>query len=416
MKLTSEDLTITCVNITPLLSHAYEMIREDEDDYEIFNPSVVYDLKHGVHIVAARVFISHKGLNNRKSWVGRNLTIFCRIDSNFKELRAGFNIVSSLLGCQYRSSAISQDGSCVGSEDVRIQFHGDTLWAIGNEEVRGERKVVLAEIDRSTFDVIRSGIACPEVQTAFEKNWSLFERGGKWYVLYKLSPLETISIHGKTPLDGRSKKKTNSPTILDSIVDTFQRVTEYNVEIRNRTSPVSIGNGRYLCMGGVVVDWRATDSKINNLLVPGISSGESEYDRFDQEYWSKKYAKLYLCFFFVFNMDGGEITIEAISSFFQLPSKESTDELVVFPTTLSLRDKKSVVVSYGVGDNRSYVCILPFGLVELMLQPSEDAVLFQTLNLFPDELIHVCRVARRVLGFKDNPGSFLLRDALKERE
>jgi hypothetical protein len=202
--------------------------------------------------------------------------------------------------------------------------------------------------------VIRSGIACPEVQKAFEKNWSIFQRGGEWRILYKLSPLESISTKGDTVFDGIAKQKVHPKSILDDIVETFKRVMGYNVEVRNRTSPVGIGNDKYLCLGGLVVDWQKTDSTVNNLLVPGIASGESDYSDDDRLFWSEKYIKLYLSFFFVFRVRGSEISVEAISSFFQLPSKESPDDLVVFPTTLSVREK-SVIVTYGVADDRSYI-------------------------------------------------------------
>ena len=412
MNLKSSDLTITAVNLTSLLKRAYEAERRGvEDDYELFNPSVVYDAKRGVYVAAARVFVSPAGLTNRRSWEGKNQTLICRMDTGLKELRRGSKLLSSLLGCEdsfYRSSAISRNGGCVGTEDVRLQLNGDRLYAVGNEAMRGERKVVMAELNPETFRVKKAGIICEDVQKAFEKNWAVFEADGRWHILYKLTPLETISCNN--PFEGTSKLKTHPSTILDEISHTFQKVTGYRAEIRNRTAPVLIRRDTYLAMGGLVLDWNSTDPTINNLLVPGIASGESEYSAFDASYWSDRYHKLYLCFFFVLKKVGSGFEIDCLSSFFQLPTKESKDELVVFPTTLDLQGNK-VLISYGVGDNRCYLASIPFPLVELMLQDSKNAQLFQGLNVNPDEPIHVARVARRVLKLDDRPSQYLLRDA-----
>ena len=51
-------------------------------------------------------------------------------------------------------------------------------------------------------------------------------------------------------------------------------------------------------------------------------------------------------------MNSKEIT--EISPFFQLPNYESKQELIFFPTSIYLDDKKYVNISYNVGDNRSY--------------------------------------------------------------
>ena len=133
-------------------------------------------------------------------------------------------------------------------------------------------------------------------------------------------------------------------------------------------------------MGGLVLDWKASDPQVNALLVPGIVSGDSDYSDDDAAYWGEKYHKLYLSFFYVFKINGSDIKIDALSSFFQLPTRESRDELVVFPTTRTLHDK-DVVISYGAGDNRSYVASIPFPLVELMLQDADNALLFKGLNI-----------------------------------
>ena len=406
MNLKSSDLTITAVNITPLLKTAYQKANGSIDgDYEIFNPSLIYD--NGEYIACARVFLSRKGMNNRKSWEGRNATVFTRLDTDLRKVKGKCVVVSSLLNVAYRSSALSEFHP--GTEDVRIQVVDGKLWAIGNEKVGRERKVVTARMDKQTFEIIHADVVFEDEQSSFEKNWSVFLRDGRWNVLYKLSPLETMTSSNNL-FAPSAKRRRHSPSILDTVSETFRKVTGYNAEIRNRTSPVRIGKDTYLAMGGLVLDWKASDPQVNALLVPGIVSGDSDYSDDDAAYWGEKYHKLYLSFFYVFKMNGSDIKIDALSSFFQLPTRESRDELVVFPTTLTLHDK-DVVISYGVGDNRSYMASIPFPLVELMLQDADNALLFQGLNISPDEPIHIARVARRVLKLDDRPSKYLLRDA-----
>ena len=410
----ASDLRIECINITPLLRKAYKSAIGGEarrQSYEIFNPSVVFDRSSREFVAAARVFISANGTNNRRSWSGTNRTVLTRLDESMTWLRGRAAVVHSLLDVAYRSSAIAKEKA--GTEDVRLMLQDGGLWAVGNELVLAgggkRRQVVAAELDGKTFRVLRSGVVCKSAQGDFEKNWSIYRAEGGWRCLYKLSPLETISIEGSL-LEGKAEKGSHHPSILDEVVAAFERrVTGLTVEVRNRTSPVKVGQNSFLCMGGCVIDWVDADAKVNAILVPGVNAGLSSYDAFDSEYWGKKYTKQYTAFFFVFSHrgnDGKRVSIDAISSFFQLPTSESRDDLVCFPTTLTLKDD-TVVCSFGSGDNRSYVCILPRTLVDLTLQSARSAVLFQTINVTPDELINTCRIARRANRMPDEMKDFL---------
>ena len=421
MKLTSADLVITAVNITSLLKEAHKKAAQASQqakapNVNVFNPSLVHE-EGGGYIAAGRVLLSSRG---------SVVTVLTRIDAELTRLRGKQVVISTLLpgdsnACD-ANALPSPPGGCTGTEDMRLRLSGGRLWVTGNEMVEGERKVVMAELHPASFEVIRSGVLCEDFQGDSEKNWGVFRTEGKWNILYQLSPLETFAIAGKNPLERKSERKRQEATILDRVVAAFKDVTGYVVKIQNRTSPVEVRHGLFLCMGGLVMDWQASDPQVNGMLVPGIKGGASQYDADDQKHWSEEYHKLHLCFFFVFKMTaGGEVRIEAITNFFQLPTRESRDELHVFPTTLTLvstskggetNSKQEVVVSYGVGNDRAYVAKIPYPLIELMLQDSEHAQLFQGLNVNPDEPIHVARVARRVLKLDDRPKEYLLRDAL----
>ena len=61
-------------------------------------------------------------------------------------------------------------------------------------------------------------------------------------------------------------------------------------------------------------------------LIPALQT--SDYSQTDKDYFYRFY-KYYLGFFYILDMNKQEIT--KLSPFFQLPSKESKQELIFFP-------------------------------------------------------------------------------------
>ena len=100
-------------------------------------------------------------------------------------------------------------------------------------------------------------------------------------------------------------------------------------------------------MGNLVLDYKDSID-LNKFLIPTID--KSKYDKKIKNNF-KRFYKFYLGFFFILDMNKGEIT--KLSPFFQLPSKESKQELIFFPTTIC-------------EDNKGFIDIIVWGIIDLI--------------------------------------------------
>ena len=91
-------------------------------------------------------------------------------------------------------------------------------------------------------------------------------------------------------------------------------------------------------------------------------------------------------------MNKQEIT--KLSPFFQLPSKESKQELIFFPTSMYQDKDNFLHISYSLGDNRSYVCKLHSEVVKASLYDKENIDIHMNFNINPNYYLELLRTLR----------------------
>ena len=166
------------------------------------------------------------------------------------------------------------------------------------------------------------------------------------------------------------------------------------------------GKGRGCpCKNSATVEGYCPDYKkntdLNKYLIPSID--DSDYDENDKEYF-KKYFKLYLGFFFCLDMNKVEIT--QLSPFFQLPSNESKQDLIFFPTTIYEDNNQFLNISYSLGDNRSYVCKLHSEVIKTSLYDKNNIDMHMNYNVNPNYYLELLRTLRIVNKFSPSPKDF----------
>lgn len=90
--------------------------------------------------------------------------------------------------------------------------------------------------------------------------------------------------------------------------------------------------------------------------------------------------------------------ISYISPFFQLPNKESKQELIFFPTSISLDSENFVNISYNVGDNRSYFAKLHIDLINISLYDKNNIDFLVNFNININYYLELIRNIRKYLG------------------
>ena len=95
----------------------------------------------------------------------------------------------------------------------------------------------------------------------------------------------------------------------------------------------------------------------------------------------------------------GNKKIKKISPFFQFPNYESKQELIFFPTSIHMDDKKFINISYNVGDNRSYLAKLHKDIVRLSLYHIESIDFYQNYNISPNYYLELIRSIRKYNDF-----------------
>ena len=103
-------------------------------------------------------------------------------------------------------------------------------------------------------------------------------------------------------------------------------------------------------------------------------------------------------------MDKKEIT--KLSPFFQLPSQESKQELIFFPTTMYEDNKKFLNISYSLGDNRSYVCKIHSEVVKASLYNKENIDMHMNYNINSNYYLELLRTLRVINNFPHSPKDY----------
>ncbi len=122
----------------------------------------------------------------------------------------------------------------------------------------------------------------------------------------------------------------------------------------------------------------------------------SNYNKYDKEYF-KRFFKLYLGFFFCLDMNKGEI--KSISPFFQLPSRESKQELIFFPTSIFEDNNKFINITYSLGDNRSYICKLHSEVIKSSLYDKENINIHMNFDINVNYYLELLRTLRIIFNF-----------------
>ena len=162
-------------------------------------------------------------------------------------------------------------------------------------------------------------------------------------MLYDINPLKIMEVDGQYNCKMIVNKKDK---LLSKMVESFG---DLHFHMRNSTNLLKFGN-QYLGLGHAVLDYK-NSTDINKFLIPALQT--SDYSQTDKDYFHRFY-KYYLGFFYILDMNKQEIT--KLSPFFQLPSKESKQELIFFPTSMYQDKDNFLHISYSLGDNRQ-LCV-----------------------------------------------------------
>ena len=91
-------------------------------------------------------------------------------------------------------------------------------------------------------------------------------------------------------------------------------------------------------------------------------------------------------------------SIIKLSPFFQLPSNESKQELIFFPTSIHL-ENELLNISYSLGDNRSYIAKIHFEVVKQSLYNMSEINIHQNFNINPNYFQELIRNLRVIYGY-----------------
>lgn len=399
-KFKNDDLTLTCINLTGEIKKNNPLLKSKE--ITIFNSSVLPIKKSKNFLVASRGWYG-----NIRTWDGLNFLIISLFDENYKKIKQ--NIIDidltilkekNLKFKEFKQRIIEHQKTVLeGPEDPRLFYYNDDIHILVNEidEVNKDprrRLMYLGTIDVNTLDYkTPKQVVCKELSTNFEKNWGSFTYKNKLHMVYDINPLKIMSV------DSRYNCKmvvNKNDRIINKIENSFG---ELNFHLRNSSNLIPFGK-TLLGLGHAVLDYKkATD--INKYLIPSIE--DSKYDKNDKEYF-KKYFKLYMGFFYCLDMDKKEIT--KLSPFFQLPSQESKQELIFFPTTMYEDNKRFLNISYSLGDNRSYVCKIHSEVVKTSLYDKENIDMHMNYNMNSNYYLELLRTLRVINNFPHSPKNY----------
>ena len=387
-RIKNDELELTCISLTDEIKRGNSMLNSKK--ITIFNSSVMPLKNTNNFLVASRGWYG-----NVRSWDGLNFIILSIFNHNYKKIDQKIvDIDTDLLKGQllefkeYKNRIIEHKNAISeGPEDPRLFYYQNEIYILINEidEIDKDprrRLMYVAKIDSNklTYKTPKFTL-CETLSSNFEKNWGPFTYKNKLHMIYDINPLKIMEVnkdYGCKMIVNKSDK------IISRIEKSFG---DLHFHMRNSSNLIPFGK-MFLGLGHAVLDYKG-DAEINKYLIPALQ--DSLYDKDDKAYF-KRYMKLYLGFFFCLDMNKKEIT--KLSPFFQLPSQESKQELIFFPTTMYEDNKGFLNISYSLGDNRSYVCKLHSKVVKTSLYDKNNINMHMNYNINTNYYLELLRTLR----------------------
>lgn len=388
-KITPEKLKLICINLSEEISKGDTFL--SNKDVTIFNSSIL-EIEDSDNLLIA----SRGWYGNVRSWSGVNFVVLSLFTKKLKKVRQNILDIDPKIVRNHNLKYSDQVKKIIphgekvleGPEDPRLFYHKDDIYILINELNKNkQRHMFISKIDLENLSYGNKTEICKSLSTDFEKNWGSFIHKKKLHMIYNINPLKIFEFDDKF----NCKVVCN---INDKILKKFnESYSNLDFHIRNSTNLIDVGNNKFLGMGHGVLDYKH-DIDINKFLIPSID--KSKYSKEDKEYF-KRFYKLYTGFFYKLDMNSKEI-IE-ISPFFQLPNYESKQELIFFPTSIYLDDKKFVNISYNVGDNRSYYLRLHLDVINISLYKKQNIDFQVNHNINQNYYLELVRSLRKFLGY-----------------
>lgn len=383
-KFKNKELILSSISISQEIRRDNSLLTNK--DITIFNSSLI-PIKGTTNFLIA----SRGWYGNIRSWDGINFIVLTVFNRNYKKVKQNIIDVDLTLLEEHNLKfkefknriVVHQKQASDGPEDPRLFYYKDDIFILVNELDDDNRRLMyLAVIDVDTLNYkIPKTLVCESQSTNFEKNWGPFTYKNKLHMLYDINPLKILEVDGQyncKMVINKSDKK---------ISDMVKSFGDLHFHMRNSSNLIKFGK-EYLGIGHAVLDYKqATD--INKFLIPALA--DSDYSGTDKDYFNR-FFKYYLGFFYTLDMNKQEIT--KISPFFQLPSKESKQELIFFPTSFYEDKDNFLNISYSLGDNRSYVCKLHREVVKASLYNKENIDVHMNFNINPNYYLELLRTLR----------------------
>ena len=387
-KFKNKELILSSVSISQEIRNGNSLLKNK--DITIFNSSLIPIKGTTQFLVASRGWYG-----NVRSWDGINFVVLTVFNKNYKKINQNIiDVDISLLeehNLKFKEFknriVVHQKQALEGPEDPRLFYYKDDIFMLvneidGHDKDPRKRLMYLAVIDVDTLNYkIPKTLVCESQSSNFEKNWGPFTYKNKLHMLYDINPLKIMEVDGQYNCKMIVNK---SDKVLTEMVNSFG---DLPFHIRNSSNLIKFGK-EYLGIGHAVLDYKQ-DTNINKFLIPALA--KSDYSGADKDYFNR-FFKYYLGFFYTLDMNKKEIT--KISPFFQLPSKESKQELIFFPTSFYEDKDNFLNISYSLGDNRSYVCKLHSEVVKASLYNKENIDVHMNFNINPNYYLELLRTLR----------------------
>ena len=387
-----DKLKLVCINFSDEIVGDNEFLMNE--DVTVFNSSIL-QLKDSDDLLIA----SRGWYGNIRSWDGVNFIIMSLFTKDFKRKKQkilGIDI-KALKDKKLKFKEFKENQKEIiphgekllkGPEDPRLFYLKDDIYILINDLTEeSKRHMFVGKVDLKTLEYSEPIELCESLSTRFEKNWGPFIHEDKLHMVYDINRLKVFELEDDFKCELKFDIKNE---ILKQFTDSFP---DLHFHIRNSTNLIHIKDDEYLGLGHGVLDYKG-NTDINKYLIPLF--GKSKYSDSDKEYF-KRFFKLYTGFFYKLDMDKQEII--SMSPFFQLPNHESKQELIFFPTSISLDSDKYVNISYNVGDNRSYFLKLHLDIINVSLYNKENIEFLVNLNINLNYYIELIRNIRKLLGF-----------------
>jgi hypothetical protein len=388
-KLTPEKLRLICINLSDEISKGDSFL--SNKDVTIFNSSIL-EIKNSDKLLIA----SRGWYGNVRSWDGINFVVLSLFTKKLKKIKQNILDIDPKIvrdrnlkfSDQVKKIVPHGEKILEGPEDPRLFYHKGDIYILINElNDKKQRHMFISKIELENLTYGDKIEICKDLSSDFEKNWGPFIYKNKLHMIYDINPLKIFEFDD----DFKCKLVCN---INDKILKRFnESYPDLHFHIRNSTNLIDIGNNHFLGMGHGVLDYKE-DTEMNKYLIPSID--KSKYSPSDKDYF-KRFFKLYTGFFYKLDMNKKEI-IE-ISPFFQLPNYESKQELIFFPTSIYLDDKKFVNISYNVGDNRSYFLRLHLDIINISLYKKQNIDFQVNHNINQNYYLELVRSIRKMMGY-----------------